>query len=333
MKPSAFAPHGLLQLKGGTPAAQLLHESIVALFSDGSEFALSTELGSFVDCFAFALARVLARLQLRQQKLDRERLASGAYELLGALEEEYGLRPSFGDTIRQRRAALLAAMAAAQGSRRASLEQALRDLLGDDYVGLHVQSTGEVSIWPAALSDSPMLLAVPDMPRKVVRLPNAISTGLGSPQYVAYIPVDPAPDDPDEQTLLVGDQIVVGVDNLGLAETVEITDVEQSGEGEGSLIFEATLNNAHDPNAIAAAMPFPAWGSSQRHLLVVLSEDAALNAETRRKAHELLAKMVTGVTTWSLCPASGAAQCGPWTLDDPVLGRLDCNPMATVSVP
>ena len=333
MKPSAFAPHGLLQLKGGTSAAQALHASIVELFSDGSEFALSTELGSFVDCLAFSLARVLGRLQLRQQKLDRERLAFGAYELLGALEEEHGLTPAFGDTIPQRRAALLAAFAAAQGSRRAALEQALGDLHGDDYVGLHVQSTAEVSIWPSSLGDSPMLLAVPEMPRKVVRLPNAVSAGLGAPQYIAYIPVDPAPTDPDEHTLLVGDQIVVGVDNLGLAETVEITDVEQSGEGEGSLLFEATLSKAKDPGTIGAAMPMPAWGSSQRHLIVVLSETAALDAEARRKTHVLLGKMVTGMTTWSICPASAAAQAGPLTLDHTTLGRLDCNPMDTVSVP
>lgn len=331
MKPSAFAPNGLLQLKAGPPAAQVLHATIVSLLSDGSEFALSTELGSFVDCFAFTLARALAKAQLRQQKLDRERLAMGAYELLAALEEEYGLTPGPDDTLRTRRRALLARMKAALGSRRTALEQALRDLLGDDYVGLHVRSTDEVDVWPAALGDDPMLLTVPDIPRKLVRLPNAVSTGLGAPQFVTYVPIDPAPESPTEHTLLAGDQIVVGVDNLGLAETVTVTalSVDQSI----NLQFEATLNNVHDPGALAAAMPFPAWGSSQRHIFVVLAEDAALDPETRRKTHELLARTVTGVTTWSLCPASGVAQAGPLTLDDLTLGVLDCNPMGTVTVP
>lgn len=334
MQPSLFTPMGLFQLSGQKPTAEALHETIVRLFSDGTEYGLSTELGSFVDCFAFALARVFARIQRRQEQIAGERTAAGAYELLAELEVEWGLTPPFGATLKERRTALAGAMKKLLGSRRSELEQALRDLLGDDYVGLHIPDPAtEVSIWPAALGDDPQLLALPDIPRKLVRLPNAISTGLGSPQIVAYIPLDPAPIDTDEHTLTPGDAIVVGVDHLGLAETVTVLSIGQSGEGEGSLWFRATLNNAHDPDSIAAAMPFPAWGSAQRHIFVVLSEAAALDPEKRRLTHQLMARTVTGVTTWSVCPASGVAQAGPLTLDDTVLGRLDINPMATITVP
>jgi hypothetical protein len=328
VKPSAFAPLGLLQPKSGTPAAEKLHATIVGLLSDGSEFALASDVGSFVDCFSFALARSLAKVQLRQEKLDRSRLAAGAYELLDALEEEFGLTPAPTDTLRTRRRALAAAMKVVLGSRRTVLEQALSDLLGDDYVGLHVQSTGEVSIWPSALGDDPQLLLVPDAPRKLVSLVTAISTDLGSPQQVRYTPIDPNPD--VGHTLTVGDRLVVEPEILGRAEAVT---VESLAIGDPELYFTATFEQAHEPSAMAAQMPFPAWGSSQRHLLVALSSTAAVDAEKRRKTHELLARTVTGVTTWSICPASGASQCGPWTLDDPLFGRLDCNPMAIVSVP
>jgi len=328
VKPSAFAPLGLLQLKSGAPAAEKLHATIAGLLSDGSEFALAADVGTFVDCFSFALARSLAKVQLRQEKLDRSHLALGAYELLDALEEEFGLTPGPTDTLRSRRRALAAAMKVVLGSRRTVLEQALTDLLGDDYVGLHVQGTSEVSIWPSALGDDPQVLLVPDVPRKLVTLATAISTDLGSPQQVRYTPVDPAPE--IGHSLLVGDRLVVEPENLGRAEVVTVTSL---AIGDPELYFTATFQQAHEPSALAAQMPFPAWGSSQRHLLVVLSATAAVDAEKRRRTHELLARTVTGVTTWSICPASGASQCGPWTFDDPLLSRLDCNPMATVTVP
>lgn len=333
MKPSAFAPHGLLQTKGGRPAAEILHETIVSLFSDGSEFALSTELGSFVDCFAFTFARLLGKLQLRTEKLDRERLAAHTWELLSALEEEFGLRPGPEDSLRTRRAALLAAMRAALGSRRVVLEQNLADLLGSDYIGLHVHGTSDVVLWPAALDDDPMLLAAPNIQRKLARLPVAISTGLGAPQWVAYEPIDPLPENVGDGIYLAGDTIVVGVENLGLAETVAIMAVDNASGGNSYPTMQVNLSNAHDPGAICTAMPFPAWGSSQRHIYVVVSEDAALGAETRRKIHELMARAVTGVTTWSISPVNGAGGAGPLTCDNHVLGQLNMNPFGTITVP
>lgn len=333
MQTSSFAPPGLLQLQAGVSTAETLHASIVQLFSNGGQYDLSTELGSFVDCFAFALARVFARIQRRQEQLDGERTAAGAYNLLAALEEDFGVVPPFGATLKARRTALGQRMRVLLGSRRAELEQSLRDLLGTDYVGIHIPDpASEVSIWPNNLGDSPQILAVPDAPRRVVTIPYAISTGLGAPQVVTYAPVDPLAGENGNHTLAAGDQIVVGVENLGSAETVTILSVGQTSEG-GPLYFLATLNHAHEPGAICAAMPFPAWGSNQRHIHVVLAEDAALDPETRRQVHELMARTVTGVTTWSISPASGTNQAGPWTLDDPVLSRLDCNPMGTVSVP
>lgn len=306
---------------------------MVSLLSDGSSFALSTDLGSFVDCFAFALSRVVAKAQLRQHKLDRERLAAGAWELLPALEDEFGLFPAPDDSIQTRRSALAAAMRSALGSRRTELEQGLADLLGADYVGLHVHSTADVDIYPATLGDSPMLLALPETPRKIVSLPYSVSTGLGALQYLAYEPIDPLPEDGADNTLTAGDQIVIGVDNLGLAETVTIDSVEDPGDGETYPLMRVLVNNPHGPGTLCAAMPFPAWSSSQRHIFVVLAETAALDADTRRKVHEHMARTVTGVTTWSISPVNASGGAGPLTLDDAVFGRLDMTPFGTITVP
>ena len=204
------------------------------------------------------------------------------------------------------------------------------DLLGDDFIGIHIPDPAtEVDIWPADLGDDPQLLAEDGISRKLVSLPNSISTDLGASQSVAYVPISPTTTD-GSHTLTVGDQIVVGVDNLGMAETVTITATATSGS---TLLFEAVLNNSHDSGALAVAMPFPAWGSAQRHIFVVLTEAAALDSEKRRKTHVLMGKAVTGVTTWSICPESAPGQAGPWTLDDPVLGALDFNPMGVIAIP
>lgn len=330
MELSIFAPNGLLLLSSEKPTAELLHETIVRLLSTGEPGDLSTAEGSLIDCFAFALARVLARVQTRQRQIDGERLAYSAYELLDALESEYGLKPGIDDTVAQRQAALLVAGKVALGSRRPALEQALLDLHGADFIGIHVPDPAtEVDIWPADLGDDPQLLAEDSIPRKLVSLPNSISTDLGASQLVAYVPISPTSAN-GSHTLLAGDQIVVGVDNLGMAETVTITATAESG---GTLFFAAVINNSHDSGSLAVAMPFPAWGSAQRHIFVVLTEAAALDAEKRRKTHVLMAKAVTGVTTWSICPESAPGQAGPWTLDDPVLGALDFNPMGVIAIP
>lgn len=331
MLPSLFTPGGLLLLSDETPIAERLHTTIVRLLTDGQPGNLSAEVGSFVDCFAFAFARVLARVQQRQQQLDRERLGVGAYELLAGLEEEFGLKPGPTDTIAQRQLALSQAMKKLLGSVRPALEQSLYELHGADYIGVHIRNpeNGEADVWPAALGDSPQLLGADDMDRKLVRLPDGISTDLGSSQSVAYVPIDPNPSD-GGHSLVKGDMVVLGVENLGLAETVTVESTSTVG---GTLYFTTTPNNAHDADALAVAMPFCAWGSSQRHIFVVLSATAAFDAEKLRKTHLLMARTVTGVTTWSVCPASGSDQAGPWTLDDSVLGRLDFNPMATINVP
>jgi hypothetical protein len=332
---SLFAPPGLGQYVGGKPRAQAIHETALALFAKYSadQGSLSTEEGSLVDLFCFMVALAFARVARTNELANGERYASGAYYLLGATEGEHELRPGADDTLGARRRALAGAKRLPRGSALPELEQQLRDLLGDDYVGVHITAADDVDLWPADLGDQPQLLAAADIPRKLVRLPYQVSTGLGSPQYLAYEPLDPLPEDGSEGTLRAGDMAVIGVDNLGRAETVEVLAIEEPGDGEVYPLMRVTVNRPHGPGSLCAAMPFPAWGSSRRHVFIVLTEAAALDAETRRKVNDLMGKIATGVTTWSISPANGSGGAGPLTLDDPVLGRLDMTPFGTIAVP
>lgn len=332
MKTSIYTPKGLHEYRAGKPLAQGLHETALQLFSRyGAERGgFSTEPGSLVDLFTFAMAITFARVARANQNVDRERSAAGAYYLLKQFEEEYGLTPSGDDTLVDRREALALAKRAARGNTRQEIEQQLRDLLGDDYVGLHIPVGAEIAIWPADLGDAPQLLADATSTRKLVRITNVIIDGLGAPQAVHYQAVDPAIVAGEQHSLAVNDRLVVEPELLARAEVVVVTSLGLDGS---TPTFTATFENAHEPNVWATQMPFPAWASWGRHLFVALAADAAIDPETRRKTHVLLGKILPAITTWSVCPLSGAGTIGPFTLDDPVLGRLNINPMTVLTVP
>jgi hypothetical protein len=117
---------------------------------------------------------------------------------------------------------------------------------------------------------------------------------------------------------------------LHRAEVVEVTAVGFDANDNPTLT--ATFEEAHEPNAWATQMPFPAWTSTQRTVLVALETEAAVDAETRRKTHAKLEKLLTGVTVWALCGMSGENTIGPWTIGDPRLGMIGHNPIGTLTV-
>jgi len=332
VKTSLYTPKGLHENRAGKPLAQGLHETALQLFSRyGAERGgFSTEPGSLVDLVAFALAITLARIARANQKVDGERFADGAYYLLKDFEKEWGPTRGAEDTLVDRRQALALAKRAPRGNTRQELEQQLRDLLGDDYAGLHVPSGAEVEIWPADLGDQPQLLAEATIARKLVRITDVIIDDLGSPQAVHYEAIDPAIPAGEDHTLAVNDRLVVEPEILHRAEVVTVESIDLDGD---TPTFTATFDNAHEPNCWATQMPFPAWTSTQRHLLIALAADVIGDPETRRKANVLLTKILPSVTTWSLCGLSGAGQIGPWTIGDATLGQIGRNPIGTITVP
>jgi hypothetical protein len=329
MNYNLFAPSGLHKYEAGKPLAQAIHETALKLFAkyDRSRGALESEPGSLVDLVSFVLAIRFARIAVNLEKADGERYAWGAYYLLRATEEEYGLQHSTEDTLKARRDALAAAKLLPRGNTRAEIIQALRDLLGEDYGGIYIPAAADVNYWPADLGDNPQLLAAPNIERKIVQVVPAISTDLGVPQQVRYLPIDPLA--PSGHTLAIGDQLVIEPENLGRAEVVT---VEGLVIGDPELWFVATFQNAHEPGCLATQMPFPAWMSNQRTLLVAISESASADPIQRARIDNLLQRILPAVTTWAACPLSGPNTIGPWTIGDPVLGQIGYNPIGTITV-
>lgn len=338
---STWTPYGLLRWKRGVPVAKQLYDGLLALFGDPDR-ALSTEPGSLVDDLSFAAARMAAYVDAKMERAGDQQFGDTAYDLLSAQEQEHKIYPDPFATVRARQAALAARRLLPAGASRPAFEQALLTLLGDNYVGLHITTPTERVLWPANLGDQPMNLQLPTVTSKLAQLREEVALGMGAPLAVAYAPIDPLPVTGSVHSLAVGDVVVIEPEILGRAERLTVTAVGTKDfvDTGGTVVeadvptFTATFANAHEPSSILTTDPFPVWTSTQREVVVMVKQVAAVTAATRDQIHDLLDRMTTGVTTWAVVQESATQNtAGPFTLDDPSLGLLDLNPLDMVTVP
>lgn len=330
MKRSITTPWGLLTF-GGIDYARQIHASMTQLLGDrqrATPIGLSTAPGSLLDLASFGAATILAMAMRKLDRAEGQRSAGGVYDLIDDQEGEHGIAPSPGATIAERRATLKAHEKLAKGAARPNVESALRELLGSNFVGIHITQPDEAQLFPAMLGAQPMNLARAGIERKIIRIQQPICIGIGAPQTVYYSPFDPISSD-GSSPLRIGDELVVEPEIAGRAEKITVTDVSANIFGH---VFTAVFNNAHEPLAYATTMPLPMWMSTQREVIVVVSNAAALDVEKRRQVHDLLERMLSCVTVWALVQSSGAGTAGPFTLDDPVLGVCDANPLDLVTI-
>lgn len=324
MKFSAFTSFGVLEFKAGQPIERTFYDAMIRALGEG--VGLSCERGSFADCFAFATARIVGAAARKLERGSEQMFARKVYDLLSAHEIEHKIVPSPDSTIPQRKRALLAKKRARQGSSPAALGDQLRTLLGEEFVGLHITEPSERQVWPAALNDSPMILAPANIERKLATNILPISIGLGSPHVLPYIAVAPIMAD-GSNIFRVGDEVIIEPEILGRCERVSV-------EAVGTMVLNQTTyntitvtpTNAHEPNCSIALLPYPLWMSTQREMVVVVKPTVVNSPPKMRQLHNLLDQVLTGVTTWAVVQESAAGQVGPFTTDDPVLGILDANP-------
>jgi hypothetical protein len=314
MKTSAFTPVGLLKLRGEEPLARRIYKATRAAL--GAQ--LAGEPASFADCFAYAFALGVARGATLLDRAFGQMLPTEVTDLLGAQEQEYGLIPSPNASITARRQALAARMLLPGGAGRLNMEQALKTLLGSDFVAYRTTTPAERAVWPPALGNAPQNLVDPATARKLLHVSPPISIGLGAPRSVAYIPVDPLPQAGSRHTLALGDQVVIEPELLARAEIVTVSAL--GTDPTSAPTFTATFNQAHEPGCWATTMSFPMWTSTQRFSLVVVEALAALDPEVCRQVHELMDRIARGVSTWAIVQATGPNQAGPFLLDTSPLG-------------
>jgi hypothetical protein len=102
---------------------------------------------------------------------------------------------------------------------------------------------------------------------------------------------------------------------VGIEERVTILAVDTTAK---TVAINATIPHGFD--VVGFTHPYPAWRSTKRHSLVVLSVSAAADPEKRRKVNELMQRMARTVSTWDICAGSGSSTTGPFTVGGGLLG-------------
>jgi len=318
---SAFTPFGLLDYSSDPSPAENIYNAGAKLLGAPENFSL--EPGSHAEAMLYADAMGLARVFQTDRKMRNQLDPLKATDMLPVYEAAYGLIPKPTDTIPQRQAALASAMRAPEGATVAAVTAALQAALGSDFVSYRLTPVSEIVNFPASPGDanSPSKWTDKGVSPQVVRLTGAV-VSLGVPVAVPYETIV----DAGEPRILVGEQIVVSVNNIGLAERVNITAI-------GAGTFTATFTKVHEVGDIATTAYFPFWRTTKKHSLVVLTRAATLDPEKRRTVNEIMKRMVTGWSTWAISPKIDGTHAGGFIVDDATRGRVDFNNIDTFTYP
>lgn len=315
---SAFTPLGVLRLQSTPSEAEKIYRSLIAGLGKDN-YAVTP--GSREDGWCYAMARCLAVARLTLIHAGKQIDPSCVYEYLADREAEWQIVPGPDDTILERRATLAARKLLPRGARREAVVDALQTLLGGAFVWYRTTKPAEIDTWPASAGAQPMNLQLPSVERKRLSITQPISIGLGSPQSVRYQLADAA-----QPALLAGDELVVEPENPARAEPVTVLSLSAGPPA----TFRATFNGPHDTGCLGTTMPWPAWASSQRFDLVILTAAAALDPETRRKLNDLLQRLLRGVSTWGIVQETGPGFAGPFVIG---VSPIGATPFGIVTFP
>lgn len=285
---SAWTPCGLLTLSDEKPLAQAIYESSAAAYGG----QISTEEGSRLDAHLYAQAIGLAAASATIQHAAAQAFPSGLLEMLPVRERELQIVPGPTDTVAERRAVVAARRRLPLPPTRTNIENALRDVLGDDFLELRTTSAAGAFVWPASASATQLHFAAPNAPIKYARLADAVTPGARTVPYQSVsLPMSPQPaPSPD---ILVDDVLLVDPENSARSETVTVTAANAGA-------FTATFTQAHDEGCLATTASLPQWQSSKRASLIIVSASAARDPVKRAKVDDIMRRMARAVSTWSI---------------------------------
>jgi hypothetical protein len=302
---SAFTPFGHLAFSGKPSHG----ESIYNTLKDNFGNVFDTSETGLQQARLYAQAMVLASAQYQADRAKNNKNPATATELLGVLEHDYQVIPGSRATLPQRRAYLSAVQKITRGNRREAIEDALRTLLGPDFIAYETTLPADIVSTPSNPATGGGVFAGRGTQKKVFQIDATIAT-IGVP---VFVPITMLAGDPP----LTGETYTVDPDPRRNIEQVTIGIVQPD-----PLFVEITFTKAHDSGTLGTR-PHPYWISNQRYDRVVVSVAAATDPETRRKINELMGRALRGVSQWGIIVGTGF-----FTSDDPVLGLPDCVPVS-----
>jgi hypothetical protein len=299
MRFSAFAPLGLYRLSSEIPLARRIYDSMKAQVGD----ELSMDVGTRQEAFCYASSLAIARAGKKQREGALQGLVAHVTEQLPNLERIYELVPGHTETTYSRKQNLAVAVRRPLVWTATRIEGALQELIGDGFYAYRPTPSSEATLGPAAIGDQPMNLQRANVARKIIRITQPISVGLGAPQSVTYELFD-APQSAtalSAQLPVTGDRFVVEPNIVGIGETVELT---FAGTIAGLPKITATFDNPHTNGCLAFTHPYPSWVSTKRHNLVITTPAVAQDPVWRRKIDRAMRRMVRGSSTWAIVQSS-----------------------------
>lgn len=307
---SAFTPCGMLALSSKSSVAEAIYQSMRA--NVGTAFAESgiADARLYADAMAFARARLAATTAENQGDARR------CTYLLPEREFACGVVPAPDATLQERQDALAAAERLPAGNARPDLEQALRDLLGEDFLAYHPTPANTTALFPSDVGTRG-LWASPSIPRRAVLL--------GAPVAVLganTVPYHPAPGRAASEGIVqAGDRLVIDGGHNMIGETVTVTAASTSS-------FTAVFTAPHEQGALAAQQPFPWWITTKLRSIVIVSLAAATNGATRGQIHRLMGRVAQAKSTWTLATPTSPGHTGPFRVGASPLGHTTIGDVA-----
>lgn len=263
--------------------------------SVGAAFDLDTPGFDAAHFYAHARAIARAKSTLRRAAISADPVRA-TVELLENHEADYGIVTSGGLRPHQRRARLAVAASLPLGGNLANIFATLSAALGTRFLGLRVLTPAEATVVPSSPTAGAGVYASRARPRVALKLVDPIAWN-GGAQWVDCVPLSPLefPDLPQANT-----KAVLEPDVDGLAETVTILGARRSGS-----VIQLEIENLrpHGAGAPLVTGPSPLQWSTKRTYLVAIK--MALGEERyATQVHEIMRRLVRGVSTWRILALS-----------------------------
>ena len=323
---SLFTPFGHLRFSRIPAIGKRLFDLGAAALGDGrpGTYAVVRANNGRTFAWLYAWSMTAGTVYLLQERAGRQWDPSRVTDLLELQEREDGSIPQAGWTVDQRQAQLVRMRRLIQDVSANGLAGALAELLGSAFLAVVPGAIADIVNWPATVGDSPMLLALPTLQRRLATLTSSIAT-VGSSVIANYAEREPGID----WRLTAGDVVVIEPENKDRAERVTLADAFDS-DGSVPYFLQFTPTKPHAAGVSILRAPFPAQTGSKRHSLVVLSEAMAEDPETRRLAQWLMERHARATSTWDLAGANaGDLTAGPFTVGG---GKIGITPIGLVTL-
>jgi hypothetical protein len=308
---SCFTPFGALAFSSAPSLVQKIYDANIANLNSEPNENFDVTVGTNIETMIYARSRVQAASRYALMRAYNNAEPARSTDTIPTHEKEYQVVPGPNDDLTARRAVLAARALLPNGATYVNVSNALLALLGSGFKFYRVTTPAESVDFPATAGASPGNFVLPATIIKHFLITSIVSVGLGAPQIVTYSEFEAGTPD-----LVNGDILTVDGAIYGETERITVSAVTASA-------FTATFTKAHGPNTFATTAPYPFWHSTARHAHIIVTRAVAEDEDKRRQINELLARMLRGVSTWSIEPDNASSTASAqYLIGDAVLGRV-----------